>query len=275
MIRTHPRIRNRKGLAFPGPVRTSLSPVKKLRLDEILVTRELAPSRAKAQALILAGKVRHGTERLDKAGKTYPEDIRIEIEEPPRFVSRGGEKLAAFLAAFPIPVEGIRFLDVGASTGGFTDCLLQAGAATAVCVDVGHGQLHFKLREDPRVHNFEKINARAIDPGILPFPDYPLVVMDLSFISLRKILPACWPLLQPDGTCIALVKPQFEATREEANAGHGIITDDTVRERILSEIESFAISALDGATVIHRMECPVHGTDGNREYLLGLRRVHR
>ena len=132
----------------------------KTRLDELLVLRGLSPTRAQAKALIMSGRVRHGTERLDKPGKEFPPDYELSVDQPPRFVSRGGEKLAAYLEQFPVDLTGVHLLDVGASTGGFTDCALQAGAASATCVDVGHGQLHEKLRRDPRVTNLEKLNAR-------------------------------------------------------------------------------------------------------------------
>ena len=240
------------------------------RLDELLVARGLAPTRAQAKALIMTGRVRHGTDRLDKPGKDYPNDFEVTIDQPPRFVSRGGEKLTAYLEKFPLDLNGAHLLDVGASTGGFTDCALQAGAASATCVDVGHGQLHDKLRRDPRVTNLEKTNARHLAPGDLPRATYDVAVMDLSFISLKTVLPAVWPFLRPGGTLIALVKPQFEAGRAEVQKGEGIIRDDLVRERVLAEVRDFALKELPGAMVRGEMECPVHGADGNREYLLGL-----
>ncbi len=244
----------------------------KQRLDELLVARGLVPTRAQAKALIMSGRVRHGTERLDKPGKEYAADFAIEIDQPPRFVSRGGEKLAAYLQKFPVNLGGAHVLDVGASTGGFTDCALQAGAASATCVDVGHGQLHEKLRSDPRVTNLEKINARSLAPGDLPRRDYDAVVMDLSFISLKSVLPAVWLFLRPGGVMIALVKPQFEAGKAEVDKGRGVIADDTVRARVLAEVRDFALRELPGASVHGEMECPVHGADGNREYLVGLRK---
>ncbi|MDQ5978867.1 MAG: rRNA (cytidine1920-2-O)/16S rRNA (cytidine1409-2-O)-methyltransferase [Verrucomicrobiota bacterium] len=242
----------------------------KIRLDELLVARGLSPSRAQAKALIMSGRVRHGTERLDKPGKEYPADHELTIDQPPRFVSRGGDKLSAYLEQFPLDLTGAHVLDVGASTGGFTDCALQAGAVSATCVDVGHGQLHEKLRRDPRVTNLEKINARHLSSGELPRSDYDLVVMDLSFISLKSVLPAVWPFLRPGGTLIALVKPQFEAGKAEVDKGQGIIRDDAVRLRVLSEVRDFALRELPGATLRGELECPVHGADGNREFLLGL-----
>ena len=245
-------------------------PAAKQRLDELLVVRGLSPTRAQAKALIMTGRVRHGTERLDKPGKVYPPDYELTVDQPPRFVSRGGEKLAAFLERFPVELNGLNVLDVGASTGGFTDCALQAGAASATCVDVGHGQLHEKLRRDPRVTSLEKVNARHLKAGDLPRASYDCVVMDLSFISLKSVLPAAWPFLRPGGTLIALVKPQFEAGRAEADKGQGIIRDDAVRARVLAEVRDFMLRELPGAEVHGERECPVHGADGNREFLLGL-----
>lgn len=242
---------------------------RRRRLDELLVERGLAESRSRAKALILAGKVRHGTEILDKAGKEVPTDIDLTLERPPRFVSRGAEKLEGFFERFPWPVGGKRILDIGASTGGFTDFLLQAGAAEATCVDVGHGQLHYKLRTDPRVTNLERLNARHLRAEQLPHPAYPLVVMDLSFISLKRILPAAWPLLEPGGRLIALVKPQFEAGKAEADRFAGVITDPAIRERVLAEILAFVEDGLPGSRLIGWCESPLSGADGNLEYLAG------
>lgn len=246
---------------------------KKQRLDELLVARGLADSRSQAKALILAGKVLHGTERVDKPGRTFPTDADLSVEAPPRFVSRGGEKLEGFLNRFDIEITGLRHLDVGASTGGFTDCCLQRGSVSATCVDVGRAQMHNKLIQDPRVTNLEKTNARHLKPGDLPFEDYPLIVMDLSFISLKKVLPAVWQFLAPGGRLIALVKPQFEAEKAEVDAGKGIIRDASVQERILADIQEFALSQLPGAELIGTMDSPIKGTDGNREFLLGVRRA--
>ncbi|MSU46801.1 MAG: TlyA family RNA methyltransferase [Lacunisphaera sp.] len=242
----------------------------KQRLDELLVARGLAPTRAQAKALIMTGRVRHGAERLDKPGKEFPAGFELTIDQPPRFVSRGGEKLAAFLDKFPVNLAGAHVLDVGASTGGFTDCVLQAGAAAVTCVDVGHGQLHDKLRRDSRVTNLEKLNARQLALGDLPRSSYDVIVMDLSFISLKSVLPAVWPFLRSGGTLVALVKPQFEAGKAEADKGLGIIRDDTVRQRVLAEVSKFALRELPGVEVGGKMECPVAGADGNREFLLGL-----
>ena len=241
----------------------------KKRLDEILVERGLAESRKQAKAMIMAGKVRHGTEVLDKAGKAYPVELPLVVEEGARYVSRGAEKLEGFFAAFPWPLEGKRFLDLGASTGGFSDFLLQAGCLEGTCVDVGHGQLHYKLRQDPRIHNLERVNARHLEPGQLPHPTYPLAVMDLSFISLRLILPVAWGFLEPGGLMVALIKPQFEAGKEEADRFRGVITDNAIRERILGEVLRFAEEQLPGSRLHGWCESPIAGTEGNREYLAG------
>ncbi len=244
----------------------------KKRIDELLVEQGLADSRSQAKALVLAGKVRLGTERLDKPGRTLPEDAQLSVEQPPRFVSRGGDKVEGFLKEFNIDVTGLHMLDVGASTGGFTDCCLQRGAISSTCVDVGRAQLHNKLRQDERVTNMEKTNARHLHPGDLPHDDYPLIVMDLSFISLTKVLPAVWQFMAPGGRLIALVKPQFEAEKHEVDAGKGIIRDDTIHQRVLSSIREFTLKELPGAELIGTMDSPIKGTDGNKEFLLGLQR---
>jgi 23S rRNA (cytidine1920-2'-O)/16S rRNA (cytidine1409-2'-O)-methyltransferase len=243
------------------------------RADELLVARALAPTRAQARALILAGHVRSGPDSMvTKAGQLLPEDSPLLVEQPPRFVSRGGEKLDAFLTQFPLDVTGAHVLDIGASTGGFTDCVLQRGAASVTCVDVGHSQLHARLRADPRVTNLEKINGRTLADAPLPRPLYDLVVLDLAFISLTKVLPAAWSRLRSLGHLVALVKPQFEATRAEASAGRGIIRDPAVQARVLGEIRAFALGQLAGAVLLGEMPSPLLGGDGNREFLLGLRK---
>jgi 23S rRNA (cytidine1920-2'-O)/16S rRNA (cytidine1409-2'-O)-methyltransferase len=245
----------------------------KLRLDELLVAKGLAETRAQAKALIMAGRVRCGTERLDKPGKEFPVNFPVELEAPPRFVSRGGEKLVAALEAFALDLRGAHVLDVGASTGGFTDCALQAGAASVVCVDVGRGQLHARLRADPRVTNLERVNARRLTPADLPRPEFDAVVMDLSFISLRAVLPAVWPALRAGGMLVALVKPQFEAGKAEADKGRGVIRDPAVRAATLAGVREFALSSLVGARLVGALDSPISGADGNREFLLGLRKV--
>jgi 23S rRNA (cytidine1920-2'-O)/16S rRNA (cytidine1409-2'-O)-methyltransferase len=245
---------------------------RKIRLDELLVTRGLADSRAQAKALIMSGRVRRGTERLDKPGKDLPFDSEVTVEQPPRFVSRGGEKLAAALEAFSLDVRGAHVLDVGASTGGFTDCVLQAGATDVVCVDVGRAQLHARLRADPRVTNLEKVNARHLQPGDLPRAEYDVIVMDLSFISLKVVLPAIWPLLGRGGRLVALVKPQFEAGKAEVDKGAGVIRDPAVRAATLESVRQFAARELSGAEEVGVIDSPIEGADGNREYLLCLQK---
>lgn len=244
-----------------------------MRLDELLVERGMAENRSRAKALIMGGKVRHGTEILDKAGKEYPVELEIELEEVSPYVSRGADKLAGWFGKFPWEVTGKRVLDIGASTGGFTDYLLQAGATEATCVDVGHGQLHYKLRQDPRVTNLERINARHLEPQQLPHSGYPLIVMDLSFISLKLILPVAWRHLEPGGLLVALVKPQFEAGKEEADRFRGVITDTAIRERILNEVLDFAASSLEGSRLVGYCESPIAGATGNLEYLAGWTRA--
>lgn len=242
----------------------------KLRLDELLVTRGLAASRAQAKALIMSGQVRHGTERLDKPGREFPADFAPTVDQPPRFVSRGGEKLAAAVAHFALDLRGAHVLDVGASTGGFTDCVLQNGAVDVVCVDVGRAQLHAKLRGDPRVTNLEKINARHLTAADLPRAEYDAVVMDLSFISLKSVLPAVWPLLRVGGALVALVKPQFEAGKAEADKGRGVIRDPAVQQAALDGVRAFAQAELPRCHVRGHIDSPITGSDGNREFLLGL-----
>lgn len=246
---------------------------RKLRLDELLVSRGLVESRAQAKSLIMSGRVRHGTERLDKPGKEFAVDLELAIDQPPRFVSRGGEKLAAALERFALDVRGAHVLDVGASTGGFTDCVLQAGAADVVCVDVGRAQLHAKLRGDPRVTNIEKLNARFITADDLPRPEFDVLVMDVSFISLTAVWPAVWPLLRSGGILVALVKPQFEAGKAEVDKGRGVIRDPAVQEAVLSRLREFALTQLKRAELIGSMDSPIAGADGNREFLLALRKA--
>lgn len=245
----------------------------KRRLDEILVARGLAESRTQAKALIMSGRVFQGTQRLDKPGRELAEECEVSVTRQPRFVGRGGEKLAAALDRFGVDLRRAHVLDVGASTGGFTDCALQAGAASVACVDVGRAQLHARLRADPRVTNIEKVNARRLAPSDLPRPDFDAVVMDLSFISLTSVLPAVWPFLRAGGTLVALVKPQFEAGKAEADRGRGVIRDPAVREAALARVRDFAVAGLAGARLVGSMESPIEGADGNREFLLCLRRT--
>jgi len=242
------------------------------RLDLLLVARGLVESRTQAQALILAGRVRVGGERADKPGHATPTDAEVAIEAPPRFVSRGGDKLLAALEHFAVTFQDCTVLDVGASTGGFTDCALQHGAREVTCIDVGRAQLHDRLRRDPRVTNLEQVNARLLPPGQLPRANYDRVVIDVSFISLRSVLPAVWAYLALGGWLIALVKPQFEAGRKEATRGRGVIRDEAVRQRALEEVRAFARAELPGAVDLGVIDSPLAGADGNREFLLALRR---
>jgi 23S rRNA (cytidine1920-2'-O)/16S rRNA (cytidine1409-2'-O)-methyltransferase len=235
----------------------------KERLDRLLVTRGLAETRAKAQSLILAGQVFSGQQRLDKAGQLVPIDVELTIREPMPFVSRGGLKLAAALDHFSVEVAGKICLDIGASTGGFTDCMLQRGAARVVAIDVGRGQLDWKLRQDSRVESRESVNARYLSPA--DFADrFDLVTADVSFISLTKILPIVPPLLRAPAVVITLIKPQFEVGREEVGKG-GIVRDEAAQRRVVEEIKSFAAGL--GMRPRGVIDSPILGADGNREFL--------
>ena len=239
------------------------------RLDQLLVERGLCPTRSKAQAAVLAGQVLVNGQPAGKPGDTLKPDARIELAAPERFVSRGGHKLEHALLHFAVPVQGTRALDLGASTGGFTDCLLQHGAASVHAVDVGHGQLAWKLRQDPRVIVLERTNARELTPahfapGATPFD---LVVVDCSFISLRRILPPVPALLRPGGQVLALVKPQFEAGKAEADRGAGVISDPAVHARVLAELETFVHVELPTLRWLGHTESPLLGPAGNREFL--------
>ena len=232
----------------------------KKRLDVLLVERGLAESRAQAQALVLAGLV----PGYSKAGAQVDESVELTVEAPPPFVSRGGEKLANALDAVGLDVAGLDCLDLGASTGGFTDCLLQRGAARVVAVDVGYGQLHPKLRGDPRVTVLERTNARALEE--LPFPPE-LVVCDVSFISARTVLPPALALAERDWRVLVLVKPQFEAGRGAVGKG-GVVRDLEVRRRVVREVAEAAL-AWQGR-VAGVVDSGVPGPKGNRETFLYL-----
>ena len=243
-----------------------------VRLDTLLVDRGLVASRERARALILAGQVRINGQPASKAGTTVPVDAEVTVATPDHpYVGRGGVKLAHALETFSIPVEGRVALDIGASTGGFTDALLQRGAARVVALDVGHGQLDWKIRNDPRVDVIERVNARSLTPEDLPPGRAPfdIVTVDVSFISLRLILPVVPPLLARTGDVIALVKPQFEAGRAEIGKG-GIVRDPAVHARVLEEVID-AANAL-GLERAGTAESPIAGMEGNREFLLHLRR---
>jgi 23S rRNA (cytidine1920-2'-O)/16S rRNA (cytidine1409-2'-O)-methyltransferase len=235
----------------------------KTRLDRLIVERGLVESREKAQALIMAGEVLVNGQKAAKPGQTVPDDSRIEILARPPYVSRGGLKLAGALRHFAIDVAGKACLDIGASTGGFTDALLKAGAVRVHAVDVGAGQLDWKLRTDPRVVLHEGINARA-----LKFEDIgervDFIVCDVSFISVTLILPAAAPLLQPAGQMVILIKPQFEAGRGQVGKG-GIVRDPAVHQAACERVAR-AVRELGFET--RMMESPILGAQGNKEFLL-------
>jgi 23S rRNA (cytidine1920-2'-O)/16S rRNA (cytidine1409-2'-O)-methyltransferase len=231
----------------------------KKRLDVLLVEQGLAESRSQAQALVLAGRV----PGYDKAGQQVEESVELEISEAARFVSRGGEKLAHALEAFGVDPAGRDALDVGASTGGFTDVLLQRGAARVIALDVGYGQLHPRIRNDPRVTVLERVNVRELRE--LPFPPE-LVVCDVSFVSVRKALPAAVELAAPGWEAVALVKPQFESARGEAR--RGVVRDRAVHRRVLWEVAEAA--AEWQAQVAGVVDSGLPGPKGNREFFLHL-----
>ena len=243
------------------------------RLDAAVVARGLAASRERARALILAGQVRVNGTVVAKAGAPVDAAAEITLIEPDHpYVGRGGVKLSHALESFGIDVHGRLALDVGASTGGFTDVLLRRGATRVVALDVGHAQLDWRLRSDPRVLVLERVNARLLTPEQLPADarTFHIVTMDLSFISLRQVLPAIVPLLAHGADVVALVKPQFEAGRAEVGKG-GLVRDPAVHARVVAEIAA-AADAL-GLTRIAMIESPITGTEGNREFFLHLRRA--
>lgn len=244
--------------------------MRKVRLDALLVERGLAESRTQAQQYIRAGWVRQQGAILDKPGMSLPADAPIELTGKPHpYVSRGGVKLAAALDEFGLDPTGQRALDVGASTGGFTDCLLQRGAEHVTAVDVGHNQLAWKLRSDPRVTALENHNARSYEPGLVAEP-VGCLVMDVSFISATQVLPGVWPHLREGGWGVVLVKPQFEAGREAVEKG-GLVRDEAVRQACLAKV-SQCLSVELGAMLLGSMDSPIEGPAGNREYLLAFRK---
>jgi 23S rRNA (cytidine1920-2'-O)/16S rRNA (cytidine1409-2'-O)-methyltransferase len=237
------------------------------RLDMQLVARGLAPSREKAKRLILAGAVRVNGQLASKASDLVEEDAALQIEAAEKYVSRGGHKLEAALDAFHIQCSNAVCVDIGASTGGFTDCLLQHGASRVHAVDVGKGQLDWKLRQDKRVVIHDEVNARQIVlDRIGELAD--VVTVDVSFISLQKVLPAIVGLLRKGGIIIALIKPQFEAGRKFVKKG-GVVRDSSVHERVTSEITTFAVATL-GLGLMGLIGSPLLGPAGNREFLIGL-----
>jgi 23S rRNA (cytidine1920-2'-O)/16S rRNA (cytidine1409-2'-O)-methyltransferase len=254
----------------------------KTRLDVLLVERGLAETRSKAQALIMAGQVRVNAQMVDRAGATFPPEAQVTLDAGPRFVSRGGDKLLAALEAFPVNPAGRTCADVGASTGGFTDCLLQHGATRVYTIDVGKGILHWKLRNDPRVVVMEETNARFVES--LPEP-VQLVVCDASFISQKILLPMMkkWltPLRlppfsekmggEPEGGCgdvITLIKPQFEAGRAEVAKGRGVVRDPEIHRKVLVDLLTFAQA--QGFSLRGLIRSPLKGPEGNIEFLTWL-----
>lgn len=243
---------------------------RRRRLDAELVRRALAPSRRRAQEMIDARRVLVGGSLAEKPSRQVDPGDAIEIVgDGPRFVSRGGEKLAAALDRFAVDVAGRRVVDAGSSTGGFTDCVLQAGAAEVVAIDVGRNQLHERVRADPRVRVHEQTNVRGLDPVAVGGPG-DVLVADLSFISLRTVLESLLALTAETGDLVVLVKPQFEAGKAEADRGRGVIRDPEVWARTLTEVAT-ALAAR-GAAIMGAMSSPITGGDGNVEFLVHARR---
>ena len=241
----------------------------KERLDVLLVKKGLAPSREKAKIMIMEGNVFVAGQREDKAGSTFPEDVQIEVRGSSlKYVSRGGLKLEKALASFPIELNGCICMDIGASTGGFTDCMLQNGAVKVYAIDVGYGQLAWKLRSDERVVCMEKTNFRYVTDEQIKEPvDFASV--DVSFISLSKILPVAYPLLKESGEMACLIKPQFEAGREKVGK-KGVVRDPKVHEEVIQSVFGFASDA--GFAICGLEFSPVRGPEGNIEYLMYLRK---
>ena len=238
----------------------------RVRLDQVLVAQGLVPSRQRAQAMVRAGLVRVAGATADRPDQMVDPDVSIDLDRVKTYVSRGGDKLAAALDAFGTDPAGRVCLDVGASTGGFTDLLLQRGAARVIAVDVGYGQLAWRLRQDPRVTVLERVNIRYLDR--LPVPA-DLAVIDVSFISLRLVLPRVRELLSPPGDVVALVKPQFEVGKGAVGKG-GVVRDPDQHRQVLSELRQFAEEI--GYEVAAEIPSPILGAKGNREFLMHLRR---
>ena len=238
------------------------------RADVLLVARGLCETRERAKRLIMAGEVMNGSHVIAKPSSKLPHDSELSIKNKPKYVSRAGLKLEGALDSFGIPVEGLTAVDIGSSTGGFTDCLLQRGAKKVHAVDVGTNQLVYKLRVDPRVHVKEQFNARYMEIDDLG-EQVDLAVMDVSFISLTKIWPAAERVLKPSGQLIALIKPQFELSREEVSAGKGIIKDPSLHQKAIDKMRLFNEKELsmDWNKIV---ESPITGTDGNQEFLVWL-----
>jgi len=241
--------------------------LKRERIDKLLVDHGLAASRTKAQAMIMAGIVVVDDQRVDKPSEQFSiqANIRIKGADDPtsRYVGRGGLKLEGALRSFDLDVKGMICLDVGASTGGFTDCLLQNGAERVWAIDVGHNQIDWKLRNDPRVEVREEINARYLQPTDFPV-SFDLAVIDVSFISVKLVLPSIVPLLKATGKVITLIKPQFEVGRGQVGSG-GIVRDEEQHRRVVAEVNALAESI--GLRAVNTIESPILGAEGNKEFL--------
>ena len=248
-------------------------PAKLARLDLALVERGLCESREKAKRAVMAGQALVNGQRAAKASDKVKPSDEVTLAATDKFVSRGGHKLEHALETFGVEAAGLRAIDLGASTGGFTDCLLQHGAAMVAAVDVGQGQLAWALRNDERVHVMERTNARHLTPASFPQPFEPfdLAVVDCSFISLRQILPATVDLLPPGGQVVVLVKPQFEAGKAEADKGQGVIRDPQVHRRVLDELRAF-VNDESPLEWVAEIESPLTGPAGNKEFLVLLNR---
>ncbi|MDQ6992009.1 MAG: TlyA family RNA methyltransferase [Mariprofundus sp.] len=240
--------------------------VKKLRLDQLLFERGLTDSVDIARRHIMAGLVYVDGQKADKAGMAYRQDAEFELREVLPFVSRGGLKLTGALEYFPFQCSNAVCMDAGASTGGFTDVLLQNGAQKVYAVDVGHGQLHYKLQHDTRVINMEKTHVRKLDDTLIPEAIDALVI-DTSFISLTRVLPCCWPFLKKDSWCVALIKPQFEVAPKHLD--RGVVREEEYRQQAIKRVYDM-VATLPDAEIIGLTESPIHGPKGNVEYLLGL-----
>lgn len=253
-----------------------------MRADEALFARGIAASRAKARALIEEGKVfcRPATGArflVDKPSRKICDAALLELEDgaqSQKYVSRAGLKLEAFLNEFSVDLRGAKILDAGASTGGFTDCSLQFGAECAVCVDVGVGQLHEKLLSDSRVKNFEKTDVRNLNPEFFDGLLFDFICVDLSFISLEKVLPALWGLLKCGGIIVCLVKPQFESTPEIMRKFKGVLRDENLSSQYLMKIENYFRENFSDSQIIGKIKSPIKGGDGNVEYLLGCKKAN-
>jgi 23S rRNA (cytidine1920-2'-O)/16S rRNA (cytidine1409-2'-O)-methyltransferase len=241
--------------------------VKRERIDKLLVSKGLAESRTKAQAMVMAGVVLVNEQRVEKPSDQFSPEVIIRIKDADnpaaKYVGRGGLKLEAALREFHVDVTGLTCLDVGASTGGFTDCLLQHGATRVIAIDVGHNQIDWRLRKDPRVEVREGVNARYLTPKDFTVK-FDLVVVDVAFISLTKVLPALVPLMNDQAQLIALIKPQFEVGKDEVGSG-GIVKDPAQHHRVIREVTDFGKSV--GLIVQQVMESPIRGGEGNVEFL--------